>query len=203
MANYITLLRTILSFAVVGMLHVRTRWMYLAAFVLTLVLIWMDALDGYVARKRGEASKMGAVIDILGDRVVEMSYWIAFAKLGWVPLWVALLVAARGIIVDGVRALALERGMTPFGASSMMRSKIGVLLVSSRASRALYGVAKTLAFSLLILAFAPGVFRHLGPLVKWTAYASVCVAVILCVVRGVPVLLEARRMFATPPTPSR
>ena len=56
MANYITLLRTLLSFAVVGMLHVHTKWMYVAAFVLTIVLIWMDALDGYVARRLNETS---------------------------------------------------------------------------------------------------------------------------------------------------
>ena len=104
MANYITLIRTLLSFAVVAMLHVRTKWMYVAAFVLTVLLIWMDALDGYVARRFNETSKMGAVVDILGDRVVEMSYWIVFAKFGWVPLWVAILVSARGILVDGIRA---------------------------------------------------------------------------------------------------
>ena len=62
MANYITLIRTLLSFAVVAMLHVRTKWMYVAAFVLTLILIWMDALDGYVARVRKETSKLGAVV---------------------------------------------------------------------------------------------------------------------------------------------
>src|SRR4030095_6272003 len=38
MANYITLIRTLLSFAVVAMLHVRTKWMYVAAFILTIVL---------------------------------------------------------------------------------------------------------------------------------------------------------------------
>ena len=192
MANYITLLRTLLSFAVVAMLHVRTKWMYVAAFFLTIVLIWMDALDGYVARKRNETSKLGAVIDILGDRVVEMSYWIVFAKFGWVPLWVAILISARGILVDGIRALALERGTTAFGATSMMRSKVGALLVSSR--RALYGAAKTLAFSLLILAFAPGLFRNIGPIVTWLAYASVYTTVVMCVVRGLPVVAEARRL---------
>ena len=199
MANYITLIRTLLSFAVVGMLHVRTKWMYVAAFVLTIVLIWMDALDGYVARRLKETSKLGAVVDILGDRVVEMSYWIVFAKFGWVPLWVAILVSARGILVDGIRALALERGMTAFGATSMMRSKLGTLLVSSRSSRALYGGAKTLAFSLLILAFAPGLFRHIGPIVTWLAYAAVYTTVFMCIVRGLPVVAEARHLIRAAP----
>jgi CDP-diacylglycerol--glycerol-3-phosphate 3-phosphatidyltransferase len=194
MANYITLLRTLLSFVVVAMLHVRTKWMYVGAFVLTVLLIWMDGLDGYVARRRNENLKLGAVLDILADRVVETSYWIVFAKFGWVPLWVAILVSARGIVVDGIRALALERGMTAFGSTTMMRSTLGVLLVSSRLSRALYGIAKALAFSLLILAFAPGLFRHLGPIITWLAYASVYTTVVMCVIRGLPVVVEARRL---------
>ena len=36
----------------------------------------------------------------------------------------------------------------------------------------MYGGAKTVAFSLLILAFAPGLFRHIGPIVTWLAYAG-------------------------------
>jgi CDP-diacylglycerol--glycerol-3-phosphate 3-phosphatidyltransferase len=196
MANTITLLRTLLAFVVVAMLHVRTAWMYVGAAALTVILIWMDALDGYVARKRNEVSRMGAVIDILGDRVVEMSYWIVFARLGWIPLWIAILVAARGIVVDGIRTLAFERGHTPFGANTMMRTGLGRLLVSSRLSRGLYGVAKGVAFSLLILSFAPNVFRQIGPAVTVLAYAAVYATVALCVVRGLPVLAEARGLFA-------
>src|SRR5215207_8025682 len=80
MANLITLARTLLAFVVVAMLHVRTKEIYLAAAGLTLALIAMDTLDGYVARKRRECTKFGAVVDILGDRVVEMTYWIVFVK---------------------------------------------------------------------------------------------------------------------------
>ena len=194
MANLITLLRTVLAFLAVAMLRWHRWEIYVAAALLTALLIWMDAWDGWVARRRNEESKAGAVFDILGDRVVEMTYWIAFASFGWIPVWVAVLVSARGILVDGFRALALERGMTAFGATSMMRSKLGTLLVSSRLSRALYGGAKTLAFSLLILAFAPGLFRNIGPIVTWLAYASVYTTVFMCVVRGLPVVAEARHL---------
>jgi CDP-diacylglycerol--glycerol-3-phosphate 3-phosphatidyltransferase len=195
MANLITLARTLLAFVVVGMLYVRTTHVYLAAAGLTLAIIWMDALDGYVARRRQECTKFGAVADILGDRVVEMTYWIIFAVLGWVPAWIAIAVAARGILVDGFRALALERGMTAFGASSMMKTRLGALLVSSRASRAVYGVAKALAFSLMILLFTPGIAGPAALVVlKTLAYAAVYATVAFCVVRGAPVLVEARRL---------
>jgi CDP-diacylglycerol---glycerol-3-phosphate 3-phosphatidyltransferase len=198
MANLITLLRTLLAFLVAAMLHVPRREIYVAAIALTLLLIWMDALDGWVARRLGEASKFGAVIDILGDRVVEMTYWIVFVALGWLPVWVALLVAARGILVDGLRSIALERGLTAFGATSMMKTKIGAALVASRTSRALYGVGKALAFSLLILLFTPGIRGYFGdwlPFVALGVYAITYATIALCVVRGVPVLVEARRLI--------
>jgi CDP-diacylglycerol--glycerol-3-phosphate 3-phosphatidyltransferase len=195
MANLITLARTLLAFGVVAMLHVRRWEVYVAAAALTLLLIWMDAWDGWVARKLKESSKLGAVIDILGDRVVEMTYWIVFAAFGWVPVWVALVIAARGIVVDGVRALALERGFTAFGATTLMRSRVGAFLVSSRSSRALYGVGKALAFTLVILAAAPGwASAHAGPLTA-LAYTAVYATVLLCLVRGVPVIVEARRLL--------
>ena len=194
MANAITLARTLLAFLVVAMLHVRTKEMYLLAVGLTLLLIWMDALDGWVARKLGECSKFGAVADILGDRVVEMTYWIIFVAFGWLPPWVAIVVAARGIVVDGFRALALERGLTAFGSTSMMRSKLGALLVSSRVSRGLYGVGKALSFSLMILLFTPGIRHQLGGIGASLIYLVAYITVLFCLVRGVPVLVEARKL---------
>jgi CDP-diacylglycerol---glycerol-3-phosphate 3-phosphatidyltransferase len=196
MANLITVLRTVLAFLAVAMLRWHRWEIYVAAALLTLLLIWMDAWDGWVARRRNEASKAGAVFDILGDRVVEMTYWIAFASFGWIPVWVAVLVSARGILVDGFRALALERGLTAFGTTSMMRSKLGALLVSSRFSRGAYGLGKALAFTLVILAFAPGWHQATARGLLWLAYVSVYFTVFLCVVRGVPVLVEARRFLA-------
>ena len=191
MANLITLGRTLLAFLVVAMLHWRTTGVYLTAVILTVTIILLDALDGYVARQRRECTKFGALADILGDRVVEMTYWIVFATFGWIPVWVAIIVAARGIVVDGIRSLALERGMTAFG---MMRSRLGWLLVSSRASRAMYGVGKAVAFSLVILLFTPGLIAVLGGGLRTVAYAAVYFTVALCLIRGTPVLVEARRL---------
>ncbi len=195
MANLITVLRTLLAFLAVAMLRWHTWEIYVGAALLTLLLVWMDAWDGWVARRRNETSKAGALFDILGDRVVEMTYWIAFASFGWIPVWVAVLVSARGILVDGLRALAFERGLTAFGTTSMMRSKVGTLLVSSRFSRGAYGLGKAAAFTLVILAFAPGWQPSLKTTLTVLAYASVYATVLLCVVRGIPVLVEARRFL--------
>src|SRR4051812_38156749 len=81
-----------------------------SAFVLTAVVIWADGLDGYFARKLKQATKFGAMLDIAGDRVVEMAYLIAYAALTWIPVWIPLLFLVRGTFVDVVRAFASEQG---------------------------------------------------------------------------------------------
>ncbi len=196
MANLISFIRALLACFVVVLLQIHTQAIYLTCFFLTIIVIWMDGLDGYVARKLNESSKMGAVIDILFDRVVEMVYWIGFLALSWVPLWIPLLVSVRGILVDGFRSVALEQGYTAFGSTSMMQSKLGVFFVSSRASRWLYAAFKAIAFSLTILAFTPDLPSSWVTWVKPVAYLSIYITVFFCVVRGVPVLLESRRFFA-------
>jgi len=198
MANLISLFRTLLAFLVVAMLFCPSQTVYFWAFGLTIAVIWLDGVDGYVARKLGESSKLGAVIDILGDRVVETTYWIAFLAMGWVPVWVPLVVVTRGVVVDGLRAIALEQGFTAFGSSSMMQSKLGVLLVSSRFSRWTYAAAKAVAFALMILLYTPGLSDSLKASLMPVAYGSVYITVAFCVVRGLPVLVESRKFFAPP-----
>ncbi|MCA0269008.1 MAG: hypothetical protein LCH53_07300 [Bacteroidetes bacterium] len=39
-----------------------------------------------VARKLGEASLLGSVLDIASDRIVEAVRWVVFAHLGLIPI---------------------------------------------------------------------------------------------------------------------
>lgn len=194
MANFISIFRVILCFLVVGMLFIKDDAVYWAAFVLTIIVIWMDGLDGYVARKFNETSKFGAVLDILSDRIVENVYWVSFAVLGWLPLWVPLVVLTRGIITDGLRSLALEQGYTAFGKTTMMESKIGKFIVASNFSRFSYAVFKAVAFALLIIAHTPSGYAY-KPVIFAIAYISAYASVFFCVVRGLPVILESKRFL--------
>jgi CDP-diacylglycerol---glycerol-3-phosphate 3-phosphatidyltransferase len=192
-ANLVAISRATLAFIAVAILFYRPG-LYLLASVLTIVSILMDGLDGWVARRYGEVSRIGAVIDILTDRIVELTYWIAFAGLGWIPVWIPIVVAVRGLLVDGARAVAFERGLTAFGPTTMMRSRIGAFLVASRESRSAYGIAKAAAFTLMILAYAPMLPAAVHPVVLAIALVCVYASVVLCILRGIPVLLEARRL---------
>jgi CDP-diacylglycerol---glycerol-3-phosphate 3-phosphatidyltransferase len=186
-ANWISILRTLMAIGLCAMLlqHPAPEWLWVG---LTGVVIWMDGLDGYVARKRNECSEFGAVLDILSDRVVEQAFWITFLALNWVPVVVVLAIVLRGVVVDGLRAIPLSQGRTPFGQQSMMQHPLGILLVSSRFSRWTYAVAKAAAFCLVIACHCPG-----GASLTVLADALVWITVVFCLLRGLPVLFEVPR----------
>ena len=193
MANFVTLSRIILAFIALGLLYIQSPATYITAFVLTGVVIWFDGLDGFLARKLNEASRIGALLDILGDRIVECSYWIVFACLGWLPVVVPLIVLTRGFITDGIRSVAFEKGYTAFGSTTMMESKLGKFLVASNFSRGSYAVAKAFAFVLMIVANIPNIPHH--NIILYTALTCVWISVVFCVIRGLPVVIEGMRFF--------
>ncbi len=194
MANLITLARIILALITVGLLFIQTIPVYIAAFVLTVIVIWFDGLDGYVARKFNESSRFGAMLDILGDRIVENIYWIAFCALGVIPAWIPIVVVTRGILTDGVRSLAFEKGFTAFGATTMQQNKIAKFIVASNFCRFTYAVCKAMAFALLIAAYIPTEYAYKDTITT-VAYVCAYISVFFCVTRGIPVLIESKRFF--------
>lgn len=162
MANLITVARVLLLFVTVGFIYLSQpfgsvpgdpTWA-LVAVALTFVVFISDALDGMVARARGEVSDLGAVFDITGDRVVENTYWVVLAHIGMLSIWFPLLMLVRSFFVDALRAVALGKGKTAFGEKTMMQSQFGTWLAASRFNRALFGGAKVVTFMWLLLELA-------------------------------------------------
>lgn len=197
MANLITLGRLVLFFVTLGMIYSRQATLIQIATILMIIVIASDALDGWVARRRGSTSDFGSVVDIAGDRVVEQCAWVVFAQLGLIGIWLPLLVITRGILVDTLRSVAFRDGRTAFGPKTMARSPLTEWLTASRTMRALYGIAKASAFVFLAglvtdaVSGQPAVpFFASGPL--WY-FGWLCVygSVVLAIVRGLPVLLDS------------
>jgi CDP-diacylglycerol---glycerol-3-phosphate 3-phosphatidyltransferase len=190
--NLVIATRVALAFVAAGLLLAASAPRVAAGVSLIVVVIALDALDGIAARRLGRASKLGGILDITADRIVEHVFWITFAVAHQVALWVPLVVMTRSFLVDAVRGLALVQGRTAFGSDSMARSPVTRFLTASRAMRNAYGAAKVAAFVLLgLLIVAERLGRRWGAL-EVAAGASVLAAVGLCVLRGVPVLADAR-----------
>jgi CDP-diacylglycerol---glycerol-3-phosphate 3-phosphatidyltransferase len=205
-ANLVTLVRSLMVFMVIGLYGVNTIACGIA-LILTVVVLYMDALDGIIARRLGISSDMGALFDITGDRIVENVFWVYFASIGAVSFWAATIVVARSFFVDWLRTMAFaDQGKTPFGDKTMMHTGWAKALVSSRFSRALYGVTKALVFVYLggllmikagtvdygwSISHATMAFLILGgQVIVWTT-------VMMCVLRGIPVIWDSYDILST------
>ena len=193
MANLITLSRLLLLILVVAIAYRPPSWWQLINVPLLILVFVTDGLDGYVARKRNEASLFGAMFDIAGDRIVELTMWIVLADLDMVPIWVPLVFVIRGIVVDTIRASGAEHaGQSPF---SMIRSPAGRWLVAGKFMRIFYAVLKAHAFCWLLLIYplpnlVPGFWADWGALLTIVGQVLVYASVLCCLLRGLPVVIE-------------
>ena len=196
MANIVSVSRIFVAYAAILCLYEKTTWAYVLAFVLTIIAFAMDGLDGYIARKYNQSSEWGSVLDILGDRIVEVSYWIVFAVMGWLNIIFPLICVARAFTTDGIRSVALSKGMTAFGDKTMQSTSWGKFICASRFMRISYAVAKVLAFLLLITVNTPGMELWNGtPILHIITMVFAWAAIIFCVVRAIPVVVESPKLF--------
>ena len=192
MANLITLFRFVLLFPLIIMAYsAPPQWQLLDAPLL-IFIVALDGVDGWVARRRNETSVFGSIFDVAIDRAVENVLWVVLADLDLVPIWVALTFIVRGTVVDSIRYAAISRGETAFG---MMRSPWGRFIVAGRFMRGFYGVVKAVTFGWIFLiqpwpTLFPGLWTRWGGTASLVADLLVYVCVALCIVRGLPVILE-------------
>lgn len=193
-ANLITLSRLLLLIVVVAIAYQPEHpWWQLANVPLLIFLFVTDGLDGWVARRRNETSVFGAMFDIAGDRIVELTMWIVLADLDMVPVWVPLVFVIRGTVVDTIRAnQATSEGKSPF---SMIRSPVGQWLVGGRFMRGFYATLKAAAFCWLLMleplpVLFPAVWTDWSDVLEFVGNVLVYLAVLICILRGLPVVLE-------------
>jgi CDP-diacylglycerol---glycerol-3-phosphate 3-phosphatidyltransferase len=69
-----------------------------------------DLLDGYLARKRGQVTAVGILLDPLADKLLTASAFISLVELQLIPAWMVVIIVGREIAVTGLRAIASNRG---------------------------------------------------------------------------------------------
>jgi CDP-diacylglycerol--glycerol-3-phosphate 3-phosphatidyltransferase len=209
--NQVTLARVAAAFVAVALFSFlgKSPIADLTGVALTIAAMALDGLDGYLARVRGVATPLGAQLDILGDRVIENLFFTFFAVSGLISLWVPIAFFARGAVTDFLRGLASRAGRTGFGRDGMLESGWSRALVGSRFSRAAYAALKCLCFCYLgvLLALSRSNAAWLrtsshGPLITAGKIFAGC-AVLVCILRAIPVIWEGRRFLSTAANVSR
>jgi CDP-diacylglycerol--glycerol-3-phosphate 3-phosphatidyltransferase len=193
MANLITSSRLLLLLFVVWLAYRDPNpWQFVNVPLMILIFV-MDGLDGYIARKRNETSLFGALFDIAGDRIVELTMWVVAADLDLVPVWVPIVVIIRAVAVDTIRSSeAASTGVKPF---DLARTRVTKWLIGSKFMRITYAVAKGHAFVLLLLilpvpALYPEVWSEYGAELRGVTAAFIYLSVFLCIARGLPVITD-------------
>src|SRR5690349_22974221 len=81
-----------------------------AGIVYTLATI-TDALDGYLARKRGLVSVVGKFLDPLADKLLVMATLVLMVSMGRVPAWVVVVILGRELSISMLRMIASSEGV--------------------------------------------------------------------------------------------
>ena len=169
LANTVTLCRLLLTFAVI-VLFGRHQTLDIGLIATIALIFALDGVDGYIARRRNETSKLGEVLDTVADRIIENTFWIYLTTTVHLPLWMPIVVMSRGFVTDSLQRFFgyPESGWT-------------YALTRSRVSRALSGITKMLAFtSLASASFLKNPILEQGSLILAT------IAVGFCLLRGLP-----------------
>jgi CDP-diacylglycerol---glycerol-3-phosphate 3-phosphatidyltransferase len=86
----------------------------IAACVLFVLASMTDGLDGYLARKRGQITTMGMLLDPLADKIMVTAALIQLVAYNpqVVKVWIAVVIIGREFLISGLRSIASSEGFT-------------------------------------------------------------------------------------------
>ena len=129
--NGLTLMRIFLVPLLVAVLLTQYNVMFAAAIFLAASLT--DLLDGYFARKRGQVTTLGTLLDPVADKLLISSAFISLVQLGLVRAWMVVIIVGREFAVTGLRSIASAQGFTidasQFGKIKMVTQVAAITLL--------------------------------------------------------------------------
>jgi CDP-diacylglycerol--glycerol-3-phosphate 3-phosphatidyltransferase len=127
--NLVTMGRVLL---IPGVLYFIDNFSPLRSFIASLLYLGAaagDALDGYLARSRGQVSVLGKFLDPLADKLIVTAVLVFLVALGRVPAWLVVVLVARDLAITGLRSIASAEGMV-IAASEGGKIKTALQLVA-------------------------------------------------------------------------
>jgi CDP-diacylglycerol--glycerol-3-phosphate 3-phosphatidyltransferase len=115
--NYLTFARIIIVplLVVVLLTPVSEAWFgvsgYALAIVIFLAAALTDILDGHLARRRDQVSKLGKFLDPIADKLLISAALIVLVEKHLAPSWAVVVILGREFIVTGLRSVAASEGI--------------------------------------------------------------------------------------------
>ena len=104
--NQLTALRILLVPVFVVLLLQADPWLKLFGVIVFAVASLTDIYDGYHARKYGVETRLGAFLDPLADKLLITAAFFLYYWMGYLALWMVLLVVVRDVVVTALRVYA-------------------------------------------------------------------------------------------------
>jgi CDP-diacylglycerol---glycerol-3-phosphate 3-phosphatidyltransferase len=104
--NQLTMLRIVLVPVFVVLLLQEDPYLTLLGVFVFVVASLTDAYDGYHARKYGETTRLGAFLDPLADKLLITAAFLLYVRMGYLVLWMVILVAVRDVVITVLRIYA-------------------------------------------------------------------------------------------------
>lgn len=174
--NLLTILRIFFVPFLVAMLVQEDLEIHVVGFALTneflalsifLAAAATDLVDGYLARRWGQVTTVGTLLDPIADKLLISSALIALVQVHAVPGWMVVLIVGREFAVSGLRSIAAAEGYTikasELGKTKMVMQVVAVsLLTLSLHWPSLHGAAMAWLWVVVLfsLASAAGYFRQ-------------------------------------------
>ena len=115
-----------------------------------------DVFDGYLARKRGEITTLGILLDPIADKLLISAVFISLVEMGLVPGWMVLIIIGREFIITGLRNIASAEGLI-IPASALGKVKM---------------ILQVIAGAIVILGARHPVLKPLGTILLWAVVLS-------------------------------
>jgi CDP-diacylglycerol--glycerol-3-phosphate 3-phosphatidyltransferase len=130
--NLLTLLRIFFVPLLVAALLSEDLFHWLSAFGIPKELFGLavflaaaatDLIDGYLARRWGQITTVGTLLDPIADKLLVSSALVALVQIDRVSAWVVILIIGREFAVSGLRSIASAAGFT-IEASDLGKTKM-------------------------------------------------------------------------------
>jgi CDP-diacylglycerol--glycerol-3-phosphate 3-phosphatidyltransferase len=92
-----------------------------------------DWLDGYLARRRGQVTTFGQLMDPLADKLLITAALLSLVQMDLAPAWMVLVILGREFAVTVLRSVAYSKGVviaaSPLGKVKMVSQVVAILLL--------------------------------------------------------------------------
>ena len=125
-----------------------------------------DAADGWLARKRGQITTLGVLLDPIADKLLISAAFISLVAMGLIQAWMVVIIIGREFVVTGLRSIAGAEGLvipaTTLGKTKMILQVVAGCIVILAATHAeLHLLAMVLLWLVVISAVASAVHYFL------------------------------------------